>query len=266
MIPWSTQAIIDGDDEKASCDILMLPPGFETKNLLEWAKCKAKTTIIQQRATLALVEERVSSCSSVCWNMLVKEVVLSWWNNHCSADIVRWSMALHGLPWSVTTSKSQMVEVLMKYQALPIPFEQISAFDHLWLSISEEERNVISAKHPPTLIVPQESPSVGGAHSVDHDIEPSAEVLNTSSTSSSSDSSSSSSSLCSGPVDMRELLAGMHAGISALVDFANSSRSANASANAIDVSGSDTISEGKSGESRKTHEESDGCDNLRYLF
>ena len=58
-------------------------------------------------------------------------------------------------------------------------------------------------------------------------------------------------------LDMRELLAGtrgMHAGISALVVFAKSSRSANASANAIDVSSSDTNSEGKSGESNSNHE------------
>ena len=129
MAAWTVQELQDGDDEAVSCEPSLLPAGFDTTDLLEWKKCRSKTTVTQQRAALGLIEARIEACASNCWDELTKEAVASWWNDHCSMDIVRWSMALHGLPWSTAISKAQLVEVLMKYQAPPLPFEQISALN-----------------------------------------------------------------------------------------------------------------------------------------
>ena len=208
MAAWTVQELQDGDDEAVSCEPSLLPAGFDTTDLLEWKKCRAKTTVIQQRAALGLIEARIEACASNCWDELTKEAVASWWNDHCSMDIVRWSMALHGLPWSTAISKAQLVEVLMKYQAPPLPFEQISAFEHAWMQLSEEQQVAVSRMPPPVHHIP--SSITEAVAPLDADASP----------------ASSSEPLGSvlQAIDMKEILAGMHAGIAALVDFAKTSK------------------------------------------
>ena len=157
--PWPCSDLVEGDEPHPEGfrphRFDMLPPGFSAVDFSSnWSSFTVKTQPAQQHDALSLIENHLQLCTSNTWSPTVEEAVQAWWEGHLNAELVRFSMALHGLPYTTATSKRDMIAVLMRYQAPPIPCEQMMAMFNLWHAASDDDKSFLEQQIPPEHAIP----------------------------------------------------------------------------------------------------------------
>ena len=141
------------DAESASYD-MPLPGGFSMEHLEQFDRDDPsphfKTTSEQQGDLLSLIKDGIADCNSKKWSSSVVYSVREFFDGHCKTSAVLWTAALRGVPFN-KASKSETIDSLMKYQVVPMSYDEIREMALKFDNLSAEEQHDLASKPAPDL-------------------------------------------------------------------------------------------------------------------
>jgi hypothetical protein len=123
------------------------PAGFDSP--CDFKDALPKTASQMQDDQIKLFEGSLAGeGSDPRWSPPTALAAQSWWHSHNNMAAVQWAVALHGLPVEASALKKDNIQLLLDYQAPPIPWKQLEFMAAAWYDMSAEERKKVSGTPP----------------------------------------------------------------------------------------------------------------------